>query len=171
MSLERAELESFTTALVASPERWRHLVRHSVAARTYAPIWQDEELNAWLICWQRGHDTGFHDHERSGAVVAVLEGYVREERLRLLKEPRSHVLGAGASAYVPPAAIHRVAHWGSAPAVTIHCYSPPLRSTGAYRVGADGELERASVSEGEELRAQRPGTPAAPRSSLVGVAR
>jgi hypothetical protein len=155
MSLTRSELEKFTNALVASPERWRHLVRHRSGGRIYEQLWGDEELNAWLICWSRDHDTGFHDHELSSAVIAVIDGYVREERLRLLQAPSSQVAGPGSSLYVPPAAIHRVLHWGSAPAVTIHAYSPPLRTTGAYRLGPDGGLERTPVPEGEELRAAR----------------
>jgi mannose-6-phosphate isomerase-like protein (cupin superfamily) len=154
MSLSRGELEQFTAALVATPERWRALVRHSPARRVYAQIWDEEDLNAWLICWSHDHDTGFHDHDRSAAVIAVIDGYVREERLRLRGEPRSQVLGRDSSVYVPPAAIHRVLHWGTAPAVTIHAYSPPLRTTGAYRLGPDGELERAWVPDGEELRPQ-----------------
>lgn len=153
MSLSRSELERFTAGLVASPERWRGLVRHS-RERVYEQIWDERDLNAWLICWSRDHDTGFHDHERSAAVIAVTDGQVLEERLRLQGEPRSRLLGPGSSVYVPPAAIHRVLHCGVAPAVTIHAYSPPLRTTGAYRLGPDGELERAWVSDGEELRPQ-----------------
>jgi hypothetical protein len=38
-------------------------------------------------------------------------------------------------------------------AVTIHAYSPPLRRTGAYRVSADGALQRESLSIAQELRA------------------
>jgi hypothetical protein len=38
--------------------------------------------------------------------------------------------------------------------VTIHAYSPPLKRTGAYRVGPDGVLERQSLAFETELRAQ-----------------
>ena len=55
---------------------------------------------------------------------------------------------------MPPVAIHRVLHAGGQPAVTIHAYSPPLRRTGAYRVGADGELERESQPFEVELRGE-----------------
>ena len=153
MSLSGVQLERFTAAFADSPVRWRHLVRHAREERTYKQIWDDEELNAWLICWGPGHDTGFHDHDRSAAVIAVVEGEVREERLRLLGPPAARVLAAGSRVSVAPAAIHRVTHWGSVPAVTIHAYSPPLRASGAYRVGPDGELERTWLAEGEELRA------------------
>lgn len=56
--------------------------------------------------------------------------------------------------FVPPTAIHRVLHAGVVPAVSIHAYSPPLRRTGAYRIGSGGELERTAQSEAHELRAQ-----------------
>lgn len=160
MTLERPQLERFAAALAARPERWEHLVRHSPAARTYDLLWEDEVLNAWLICWGRGHDTGFHDHERSAAVIEVIDGHVREERLRLLGPPRTQVLGPGARAFIPAAAIHRVVHFSGEPAITIHAYSPPLRTTGAYRVGPHGELERTWLSEGQELRPLQPLAPA-----------
>jgi hypothetical protein len=51
-------------------------------------------------------------------------------------------------------AIHRVLHAGDQPAVTIHAYSPPLRRTGAYRIGSDGELQREAQPYEAELRAQ-----------------
>jgi hypothetical protein len=38
-----------------------------------------DELEVWLIHWEAGHDTGFHDHDRSGGTVVVLEGSVRED--------------------------------------------------------------------------------------------
>ena len=68
---------------------------------------------------------------------------------------RSRVIGAGRSFSVPPVAIHRVMHSGAAPAVTIHAYSPPLARTGAYRVGAGGELQRESLTLEQELRAEQ----------------
>jgi mannose-6-phosphate isomerase-like protein (cupin superfamily) len=107
-----------------------------------------------VICWSDDQDTGFHDHDESGAAIAVISGSVREDRLRLGGEPRSRELGAGATFTVPPVAIHRVLHAGGRPAVTIHAYSPPLTRTGAYRIGADGELERESLPFEQELRAE-----------------
>jgi len=84
----------------------------------------------------------------------VLAGQVREERLRLGAEPEGRVIGPGCTFSVPPVAIHRVLHAGTAPAVTIHAYSPPLTRTGAYHVGPRGELQRVSLSGEEELRAE-----------------
>ncbi len=152
MSLSTAELERFAEELAARPEQWEQFVNHSDAARVYEQIWDDEDVNAWLICWSEEQDTGFHDHDESAAAIVVMDGQVREERLRLGTSPAGRVLGAGVTFTVAPTAIHRVLHAGSRPAVTIHAYSPPLRRTGAYRVAPDGELERVSLSYEVELR-------------------
>jgi len=153
MSLSPAALERFVAELAAAPERWRHAVRHANDVRVYEQIWDDEEVNAWLICWSEDQDTGFHDHDESSAAIAVISGQVREDRLRLGRPPRSRVLGPGSIFTVPAVAIHRVLHAGTAPAVTLHAYSPPLVRSGAYRIGPGGELERELLSTEEELRA------------------
>jgi mannose-6-phosphate isomerase-like protein (cupin superfamily) len=154
VSLTRSELEGFVAELAAEPHRWRHLVSHAGEARVYEVIWEDDDVNAWVICWSDDQDTGFHDHDESAAAVAVIMGQIREERLRIGSSPRTRVLGAGSTITIPATAIHRVLHAGEGPAVTIHAYSPPLSRTGAYRVGPDGELERESLSIEEELRAE-----------------
>ncbi len=148
------ELERFVARLAATPELWHHHVRHEHEIRVYEQIWDDEDVNAWVICWSEDQDTGFHDHDESGAGIAVISGRVREERLRLGAEPDSREFGPGEVATVPPVAIHRVLHAGDQPAVTIHAYSPPLTRTGAYRTGEDGALERQSLSFEEELRSE-----------------
>jgi mannose-6-phosphate isomerase-like protein (cupin superfamily) len=154
MSLTRGELHWFAAGLAATPERWRQHVRHDSDVRVYEQIWSDGDVNAWVICWSEDQDTGFHDHDESGAAIAVVSGTVREDRLTLSGPPRSREFGAGETFTVPPVAIHRVLHAGGRPAVTIHAYSPPLRRTGAYRVGADGELERESQPFEVELRGE-----------------
>jgi quercetin dioxygenase-like cupin family protein len=154
MSLTIEGLEQFVTSLASSPERWGHLVRHCSDVRVYEQIWDDEDVNAWVICWSEDQDTGFHDHDESAAAIAVISGSVREDRLTLGSVPRGRKLGSGAVFSVPPVAIHRVLHAGDGPAVTIHAYSPPLTRTGAYRVGENGELERESLPLEAELRAE-----------------
>jgi hypothetical protein len=142
MSLTPEQLDRFAISLAATPQLWRDLVRHDADERMYEQIWDDEDVNAWVICWSEGHDTGFHDHDESAASIAVVEGEIREERLRLAGLPDARAIGPGATVHVSATAIHRVRHAGGPPAVTIHAYSPPLRRTGAYRIGPDGDLQR-----------------------------
>lgn len=161
MSLTTQELERFTVALATTPERWAHLVRHAGDERVYDRIWDDPDVNAWLICWSEDQDTGYHDHDESAAAIAVLAGRVREERLTLGARPRSREAAAGETFTVPPVAIHRVLHAGTAPAVTIHAYSPPLMRTGAYWIAPDGVLQRESLPSETELAARPAGAVAA----------
>ena len=49
----------------------------------YELIRDDEHVNAWLICWSEDPDTGFHDHDLSAAAIRVIDGQVREDRMRL----------------------------------------------------------------------------------------
>jgi mannose-6-phosphate isomerase-like protein (cupin superfamily) len=153
MSLTAEALERFVARLATTPELWRHAVRHASDVRVYEQIWDDEDVNAWVICWSEDQDTGFHDHDDSSAAIAVISGQVREDRLRLGDVPRSQTFGPGSIFTVPAVAIHRVLHAGDVPAVTLHAYSPPLDRTGAYRIGPGGELERELLSSEEELRA------------------
>ena len=146
------ELESFVGDLADSPELWIDLVKHDPTQRHYEEIFSDEYVTAWLICWMEDHDTGFHDHDISCGAVAVVSGCVREERLALDGPRTDRLVRAGESFHFSASDIHRVRHAGSDPAVTLHVYSPPLLSMGAYVVDDNGRLERQSVPASEELR-------------------
>jgi quercetin dioxygenase-like cupin family protein len=154
VSLSRAELEGFVLALSARRDHWKDLIGPAPDARIYHQIWNDETVNAWLICWDRGHDTGWHDHDDSAAAIHVVEGQVQEERLTMTERPRARLLRPGGTFFVPASAIHRVRHAGWRPAVTVHAYSPPLTRTGAYTLGPGGELLREAQASDEELRAE-----------------
>lgn len=136
-----SDLRAIAEGLLAAPERWRHLVRHEPGERTYVLLQRDDDVEVYAIGWLPGHDTGFHDHDDSAAVVAVAEGRVAEERLSLAGVV-SETYGPGEAVRVPPEAIHRVRHAGDEPAVSIHVYSPPLRRVGTYEVADDGALLR-----------------------------
>jgi predicted metal-dependent enzyme (double-stranded beta helix superfamily) len=160
MSIAPEQLERFVAQLAGEPHRWRDLVRHERDVRVYEQIWSDEHINAWLICWSDGQDTGFHDHDESAGAVAVISGCVCDERLVIGSDHaeiggRVRELTAGQRFNIPPTAIHRVTHGGAAPAITLHAYSPPLTRMGTYKVGPHGMLERQALSCEQELRAER----------------
>jgi predicted metal-dependent enzyme (double-stranded beta helix superfamily) len=154
-TLSPGELEVYVNELAGRPELWIDLVKHDRTQRVYEELFSDEHLTTWLICWMNDHDTGFHDHDISSGAVAVVSGRVREERLTLDGPPASAVVRAGESFHFSAADIHRVCHAGGPPAVTLHAYSPPLLSMGAYVVGEDGRLERRTVPSSEELRPEQ----------------
>jgi predicted metal-dependent enzyme (double-stranded beta helix superfamily) len=147
-----AELEACVRDLAEHPELWIDFVRHDRTQRVYEELFSDDHLTAWLICWMEDHDTGFHDHDVSCGAVAVVSGCVREQRLTLDGPPTDDLVRAGQSFNFSALDIHRVRHAGTVPAVTLHVYSPPLLSMGAYVVRDDGRLERQTVPSSEELR-------------------
>lgn len=153
MILSTDQLTRLALSLAHRHRSWDELIKPDPERRVYEQVWNDASANAWLICWSRDHDTGWHDHDDAAASIAVLHGQVRDERMRLRGRPVSRLLEPGESFCVPPAAIHRVRHAGNGPAVTVHCYSPPLRRTGAYSVGTAGELLRSPQPFEQELRA------------------
>jgi predicted metal-dependent enzyme (double-stranded beta helix superfamily) len=153
MALPIPTLRELVTRLAADRERWERLVRHDPSQRVFERLVDEQEVEAWLICWMPGHDTGFHDHDLSSGAVTVVSGSVREERLGLgTVETRSRIYEPGDTFDFSSSEIHRVTHSGVAAAVTLHAYSPRLRRMGAYAVARDGALQRHLLGYGEELR-------------------
>src|ERR1700691_2191257 len=78
--LSSTELEEYVQGVSESPHLWDQYVEHG-NERIYKLIVSNNILNCWLICWNEGHDTGFHDHDGSAGGVIVVKGKVSEERL------------------------------------------------------------------------------------------
>ena len=153
MSLTPDQLERFVADLAAKPERWRHLIRHADDARVHEQIWSDEHVNAWLICWSEDQDTGYHDHDVSAAAIVVISGKVREDRVAA-QRPGQHTVSwaPAASSRSRRRRFTACCTPARAPAVTIHAYSPPLASMGAYRTGPDGTLQRVAQPTDHSLQ-------------------
>lgn len=149
--LEERELRDLAHSLAERPELWQHLKVHDPETRTYAHVLQNDHVEAYLICWMDGHDTGFHDHDISRGALAVVQGEVREDRLRVGGDPSSKLLARGQSVTFGASDIHRVRHAGDEPAVTLHVYSPPIRQMGQYEIEPGGTLKRHPRASGEEL--------------------
>ena len=149
--MEIPALRELVGELAGTPTRWSHLVRHDAGQRVFERLVDEEDVEAWLICWMPGHDTGFHDHDLSSGAVSVVRGSVLEERLGI-GQTSSRIYTPGQTFDFTSAEIHRVTHAGDIGAVTVHAYSPRLRRMGAYAVTRDGALQRHALGYGEELR-------------------
>jgi len=102
-------------------------------------LWEDEHSVSWLNAMPERRDTGYHDHNGSAVGVFVIEGSVTNEGLPIGGPRRVHRYGPGDSFSFPGSGIHRMDH--DAGSVTVHVYSPPLRSIGYYEV-VNGLLQR-----------------------------
>jgi predicted metal-dependent enzyme (double-stranded beta helix superfamily) len=147
------ELVELVQSLARQEHLWRPLVHHDPEARRYASLYVDEHVGIWVISWMPGHDTGLHDHDGSQGAVAVVEGEIRSDQPTWGSGPRSVDVPAGSAFGFDGAELHRMVDATDGPAVTIHAYSPPLRSMGMYREDDDGAVRRRAVGWDEHLDA------------------
>jgi hypothetical protein len=150
-NLDLAELQALVDELAEDSGRWCEHVAFAGQTRHYVSLHRDEYVDVWLLCWQQGDDTGWHDHDISSGAVAVVEGCVTEHNLAIERSSIRTDVPAGRSYCFGPDHIHRMAG-EDAQAVSIHAYSPPLWRLGQYSVDGDGVMRRESVSYADELR-------------------
>ncbi len=154
--LDTTDLLALARSYADDPSTWAHLVRVDSERRACHRLLEAPDATVWLLCWMPGQETGFHDHDGAAGVVAVVQGGVVEQRLRLGGTPSRREARAGDTFAFSGAVIHNVGHAEGAPAVTIHAYSPALRRMGAYEFDANGELQRTALDEKIELGDERP---------------
>jgi DNA-binding SARP family transcriptional activator len=142
VALTAPELRRHASSLASSRPDWEHLVRHDPAQRVFELIARTAEVEAWLICWMAGHDSGPHDHDISSGAITVAEGELTEERLTWGASTAPVRYGTLETFDFGPTDIHRVYHSGAEPSTAIHVFSPPLRGLGAYERGKQGVLLR-----------------------------
>src|SRR5829696_2446277 len=152
VALTAPELRRLTSSLASSRHGWEHLVRHDPAQRVFERIARTAEVEAWLICWMAGHDSGPHDHDISSGAITVADGELTEARLTWgastapVRYRRLETFDFG------PTDIHRVYHSGAEPSTAIHVFSPPLRGMGAYERRKQGALLRHALGPRDEVR-------------------
>jgi hypothetical protein len=134
-------LNNAARALADAPELWWPKVRRDRGERWYEPLVQDEEFEAWLLGWPVGEGIQLHDHGSSSGALIVLEGTLFETFVlasdRVLHHRR---LPEGALVGFGPEHIHDVVNGGHQQALSIHAYSPRLRSMTFYENTPDRGL-------------------------------
>ncbi len=149
--LDRRELAELVENLAARLDLWSDQVAYTGGRRHYASIHRDEYVDIWLICWSRGNDTGWHDHDISSGAVHVVRGALIESNPRIGGVHVQTVVAEGCSLSFRPDHIHRLtAEAGRA--ISLHAYSPPLWRLGQYTIDDDGVMRRVSVCYADELR-------------------
>ena len=150
-TLSAADLEQLAIAIRDRPDLWEPLLVVDAQRRRYRLLFEDDRTDIWVLCWMPGQSTGFHDHDVSDVGIAIARGMVVERQLRLPTGATALELRPGSTRQGPAGYIHSVAHGEGAPAVSIHCYSPPLMKVGQYRVDEDGVLSRDAEHGRREL--------------------
>jgi rhodanese-related sulfurtransferase/predicted metal-dependent enzyme (double-stranded beta helix superfamily) len=143
--LAPAQLRSITTALAARHDLWADLVVHDPDVRWYLPLHRSNSCDVWLLAWEAGQDTDWHDHGGSTGSFAIAEGSLIEHyrapsgRLSRRRVATGQAVGFG------PGHVHDVAHGGEGSATSIHAYSPPLSAMTYYTSTDYGLLARETV--------------------------
>ncbi|MEV6909550.1 cysteine dioxygenase family protein [Amycolatopsis sp. NPDC051071] len=132
-----------TTELTAG---LRGLLRFDEDRRWWARLALTDGVELWLLSWLPGQQTKPHDHGGASGSFTVLQGELGEE-YRYPGGPirrRTHVAGEGIGFGAGRA--HQVTGIGTAPAASVHAYSPPLVSTREYTTLADVPAEIPSLA-------------------------
>lgn len=111
--------------------------------RWFTRLHSDDELDVWLISWVPGHATELHDHSGSLGALTLISGALNEFRWDGDRLTRRR-LDAGDQAGFPLGWVHDVtrAPGESAPALSVHAYSPPLTAMSYYEVTHRHTLRR-----------------------------
>jgi hypothetical protein len=89
-------------------------------------------VELWLLSWLPGQGTGAHDHGGAAGSFTVLLGELAEQYrypgrpIRQLGHTVGDAIGFGAGR------AHDLRNTGTAPAASVHAYSPPLVPTRSY---------------------------------------
>lgn len=118
---------------------WLARVRLSAEGRWYERLHRDADREIWLISWLPGQGTGLHDHGGSRGAFAVALGELEERDLDGVR-----TLGTGESRSFGADHIHEVSNASSAPAISVHVYSPPLTTMNRYDLTPSGLVKLAA---------------------------
>jgi predicted metal-dependent enzyme (double-stranded beta helix superfamily) len=135
--LSQAQLGQIVTATAAQPARWRDLVRYDPARRWYFRMELTDEYEVWLLSWEPGQGTGFHDHGGSRGAFSVARGDLQEQTVRGARGARgvmARTVASGQTRTFGPRFVHHVVNNSAAPAVSVHAYSPPLPEMRRYEL-------------------------------------
>jgi predicted metal-dependent enzyme (double-stranded beta helix superfamily) len=136
--LDRARLADLVR-VAASAGEWGGRVRYTEGDRWYQRLERGENHEVWLLSWLPGQRTGFHDHCGSSGAFTVVQGELRERTpVAGRPVPVSAAFPAGRVRSFGPRHVHEVVNETTAPAVSIHAYSPPLAGMRRYELTGRG---------------------------------
>lgn len=143
-------LEAVAEKLAESATETQHEWIHGTL-RSYTRLVHTNHHDAWLIAWSPSSSLELHDHGGSQGAVAVLAGKLVETYTdrRWCHPVRTRLVTAQSTIAVPSTVVHEVSNPGPEEALSVHVYSPPLRSMTFFDARPDRFLSPISKSEGD----------------------
>ena len=140
--LDPAGLLPIAEGLAATAPLWTDL--GEPVARTWRTIAATDAFEAFVIAWPTGGSIELHDHGDSAGAVVVAAGELVETTVTCGPggswETTSRPLGVGDRLSFGPGHVHEIVNRGSTPALSVHVYSPVLRSMTFFDQRADSGL-------------------------------
>lgn len=142
------ELRDLTATVAADlTEPLLDMARFERARRWWARLALTDGVELWLLTWLPGQRTNPHDHGGASGAFTVLSGELTEQfrypngPIRDLKHALGNAIGFGAGR------AHQLgnASTATAPAASVHAYSPPLTPTREYASLVDVPSEITSL--------------------------
>ncbi len=116
-------------------------------------LFRDQEWEMLLLSWLPGHKTVIHDHGGSWACSLVIAGRIHESLYRWNGRGKAmdvlleRTVASPRMTVETRETIHKVENASSAPAVSIHFYSPPLNHLNSYDM-ANGQRHLVELETG-----------------------
>jgi mannose-6-phosphate isomerase-like protein (cupin superfamily) len=129
--LGREILLDIAAGIAAAHPLWGAVVRHDADERRPVRLLATERYEVWVIGWTSGQGVEPHDHGASAGAFVVTSGSLTEV-VPCPNGATERSLEVGRARYVPVGAVHDVVNRGTAPATSIHVYSPPLTAMTYY---------------------------------------
>ena len=126
LTAERLAAEELAAVASSRPDL------HDRATRTWRTVASDQWFEAFVISWPVGGSVDLHDHGDSAGAVVVAAGDLLETAVvpaadgTLITSTRA--LPTGSHVAFGPGYVHDIVNRGPGPALSVHVYSPVLRS-------------------------------------------
>ncbi len=143
--LALSDLTALTREVADEVRAGGHPVHVDPDRRWYRQLRSDPYVDVWLISWATEQAAELHDHAGSLGALTVVSGRLVEHRWAG-DGLRSRQLTAGHTAGFPLGHVHDVGNRETAPAVSVHAYSPPLTAM-SYYVAEPGQRLRRTRTE------------------------
>jgi hypothetical protein len=138
-ALSPVRLGQLVREIADAEQSWRPIVDFSAERRWYRRLVLAEDYEIWLLSWLPGQHTGFHDHGEARGAFAVAQGELRETLARPGRNRvRNRCASAGSVTTFGSRHLHDVSNAATAPAISVHAYSPPLTAMRRYEMTASG---------------------------------
>jgi hypothetical protein len=110
----------------------------SLTERSYELVSLTDDVEVWVIHLPAGGRLQLHDHGGSSGAFWVVGGTLEERYLTDDRSLAHRRIGAASGAGFGARYVHDVRNGGTAPATSVHAYSPPMPGMTFYRTSPAG---------------------------------